>query len=168
MKEGGREEHEGWGASSGEASTLPRDKGRYNDWFYTHTYTESQIAEDNCLKNKGELHISWLGDRISTVSVRWLSFHSSPKTSLSLKGRGGGSGKELSIPKFPVAVSPAAEGSPRLLHPPAAAPLAGLLQPQHIPAKPEVTCSYLLGTQCCPVTMDQVPCLLPYSCHLLL
>lgn len=37
-------------------------------------------------KNKGALHISWLPDRISTVSVPWLSFHSSPKTSLSSGG----------------------------------------------------------------------------------
>lgn len=55
-------------------------------------------------KNKGALHISWLPDRISTVSVPWLSFHSSPKTSLSSGGDdGGGSGKEMSIAGPPAA-----------------------------------------------------------------
>lgn len=37
-------------------------------------------------KNKGALHISWLPDRISTASIPRLSFHSSPKTSLSSGG----------------------------------------------------------------------------------
>lgn len=117
---------EGWKLRAAQrgGSMLPTDQGGYNDQFYTHRDTKSQITEHNCSKKTKERFI-FLG---SLTELAQRAFPAFPFILLQKHpfpwGDEGGSGKAESIPRPPaVHRGRLLEGSRALPVPLPAAPL---------------------------------------------